>query len=285
MSLYYKQEFVSANAVMARVKEELSSYFNSGAIDDVLFPVWIDDCLKRFKKSSLKISEAVIPIEGYQACLPDDFNSVREAWVCAVTWSDPIQNPSSCYYQTDCRIDLGDTTACDPCFPQEDSCNTTYYVTNKVTNSFVLKFNHTFLLRPGNMSARNCCGEHSKNLYSDSPFTFDIQNGKMITNFEDGTLHLLYYANPSTDENQMIPDNFRVQDYIRKYLIYMCFKQLSNQITDETFNQIQLKQQQAKLEMSEALVEAKNELMSQTAEESIRRIGYNMKTFRNRYRL
>jgi len=68
MSYYYKQEFVSPEPVFAEVKEELSSYFASGAIDDVMFPRWAEDCLKRFRKSAFKIDQVVLEVKNYKAC-------------------------------------------------------------------------------------------------------------------------------------------------------------------------------------------------------------------------
>lgn len=284
MSLYYKQEFKSPVGIFSEVKEVLNSYFNSGAIDDVLFPKWLEHCLRRFRKSSFKIEEAVIPVSCNEACLPKDFNSVREVWMCTTEWSDPYKSPSSYYYQTDCRIEP-QRDSCEPCFDENNNecCDTRYLVTHKVNNTYLFSFSRTFLLRPGNMNASSHCGENCKNMYADSPFTFDIANGKMITNFAEGTIHLIYYAEPS-DEIQMIPDNFFVEDYIRKYLIYMCFQQLSYQITDETFNQIQLKLQQADQAQAMAFILAENDLKGQTSEEKIRQIGVSYRRF-NKYRI
>lgn len=82
MSEFYKYEFVSAEPMYAEIKEKLKTYFDSGAIDDVMFPVWTKRCIDRFRRSLYRIETAVLNISGYEAPLPDDFKYVREAWLC-----------------------------------------------------------------------------------------------------------------------------------------------------------------------------------------------------------
>ena len=101
MSYYYKQSFVTAEPLFAEVKEELSSYFSSGAIDDVMFPKWTEHCLKRFRKSAFRIVETVLQVKDYKACLPEDFNAVREVWACTTFHSDLYDSATAQYYQTD----------------------------------------------------------------------------------------------------------------------------------------------------------------------------------------
>lgn len=282
MSLYYKFKFVSPDALYSEVKEMLSSYFNSGVIDDVLFPKWTEHCLKRLGKTQYPIKEAVLEIDGYEACLPEDFNSVRELWACSVTFSNPIQSPSSVYYQKDCRIDPI-VDSCHECFEPQQDCTTNFMVVHKTTGYRIFSFSRTCLLKPGNMNAKNCCGHECANMYAQTSYTFDIINGKIVTNIPSGNLHLIYYAD--NDDYQLIPDNFFLEDYIRKYLIYMCFLQISNQVTDETFNQVQIKLAKSEQDKNIAFVTATNELKKDTIEDAVRKIGYRYRNFNRRYRL
>jgi hypothetical protein len=41
MSYYYHYNFISPEVVYATVKEEFKSYFDTGAIDDLMLPIWI----------------------------------------------------------------------------------------------------------------------------------------------------------------------------------------------------------------------------------------------------
>lgn len=268
MSIYYKQDFVSAEPVFAEVKEELSSYFASGAIDDVMFPKWMDDCIRRFRKTALKIEEVVLDVKNYKACLPDTFKSVREAWACTTYYSDLYQSATAQYYQQDCRLD----SVSSPCADGAGSCTTDFNVVHKVTGSYCFSFKRTFLLSPGNKRASSHCGDCCPNIGASSPYTFDIDNGNMIFNFSEGTVHLIYYSDLSLEGDQMIPDNWWFQDWARKYIIFKCFSKLSNIITDETFNQIIHKKQEAKQESDIAYIVADIEMKKQNIDQKMRGI-------------
>jgi len=273
MSIYYRQDFTRVTPLFAEVKEELRSYFSSGVIDDVMFPKWTEHCLKRFRKSAFKIEEIVLDVANHQAELPCDFRGVREAWMCTHTPAIAYPDPSSLYWQEDCRVGTpADFDRCSECFETE-TCTTDFLVTIKRTGTTLYRFQHTFLLRPGNQNAVSHCGECCPNIGSKAADTFDIHDGKMVTTCKEGKVHLIYYAEPMSDDFvQMVPDNFWVQDYIRKNLIYMCFRQLCNTITDETYNQVEKKKETAKQEQAEAYIIAETELKKQTSSEKIRQI-------------
>ena len=152
---------------------------------------------------------------------------------------------------------------CSPCetcqFP--DMLTAVY----KKQDTLSINFRKSFLLKPGNVSVKEECGLDCKNMYSTATDTFDIRDNKFVTNFREGTVYLIYYAN-ETDENgvQLIPDNFRIIDFIEKYLKYKTVERLSNSVTDETFNQIQTKLQFYKQEADEAYVLAKIEIKKET---------------------
>lgn len=285
MSSYYNQEFVSPEPLFAEVKEELSSYFMSGAIDDIMFPRWTENCLERFRKSALKIKETVLHVRDYKACLPDDYKGVREAWMCSTYHSDLYQSAVAQYYQSDCRLDPVTNAGCAPCTAGANSCTTDYNVVHKVTGSYFWSFKRTFLLTPGNQRARTHCGDHCPNIGASSPHTFDIDNGHIILNSPEGTIHLIYYAE-AVDENgeQLVPDNFWLKDYIKKHLIFKCFSKLSNIIVDETFNQIVHKKQEAREEQDVALITAQIEMKKETVTDKVRAIKRTYNQL-NRYRM
>lgn len=62
MSYYYKYNFTTPEIVYSTVKEELKSYFDTGAIDDLLFPTYADKCLRKLGRSSYVISEQILYI-------------------------------------------------------------------------------------------------------------------------------------------------------------------------------------------------------------------------------
>ena len=55
MSYYYKYNFTSPEIVYSTVKEELKSYFDTGAVDDLMFPTYLDKCLRKLGRATYVI--------------------------------------------------------------------------------------------------------------------------------------------------------------------------------------------------------------------------------------
>jgi hypothetical protein len=84
--------------------------------------------------------------------------------------------------------------------------------------------------------------------------------------------------------NQLIPDNFRIREYVEHFIKYKVFETLVNQINDETFNQLQQKLVYYKQLSDEAFIMADIELKKQTVWEKQRRIVTGLNRF-NMYEL
>lgn len=266
ISYYYKFNFVSPETIFAEVKEELRSYFQTGVIDDILFPRYTEDCLKRLGRSSYKIVENIFQIEDFEFKLPENFEAVRELWL-VTPHERSYRLPNYCYEQASVRItperdrcDLGDF-----CAPKEIK------VTYKNIDTVIQRFQCHYLLKPGNVHARDNCSLDSFNRFSDSLESFDIRGNKLVTNFPQGMVYMVYYIR-ETDENdyQLVPDNIRIKDYLKAYLKYKCFENIYNNISDETLNQVQVKLQYYESKMYEARVIAETEIKKQTLEQQIR---------------
>jgi hypothetical protein len=311
MSYYYKYNFVTPEPVYATVKEELKSYFDTGAVDDLLFPTYLDKALKKLGRTTFVISEEVLFIEDFQARLPDNFYAVREAWMCTEVAGYPYQTANSFYSQAAnattiqvAPLTIGGTP-CNRPGCQDAACNGTCMPTlvqavYKTNNTVARGFTHEYLLRPGNISARQNCGvEYTNNwdFYAEAPpiheFTpgaasydsFDIRDNKFVTNFRNGVVHLLFYAT-EYDEigNQMIPDNYRIREYIEAFIKFKIFEMLTNQTNDETFNQLQQKMMYHKQAYEEAYIMAEIEMKKQSPWEKQRRIKNDLNRF-NMYEL
>jgi hypothetical protein len=275
-SYYYKYNFISPEPIYTEIKEELKSYFQTGVIDDVLFPKYTEDCLKRLGRSSYKIEENIFKLEDYQTILPENFEAVRELWL--VTAHDmSYQMPNSCYEQATVRV----TPERDRCNPGDFCAPNEIKVTYKTNGTIIQRFNCQHLLKPGNVHAKENCSLDSYNVFSDSMETFDIRGRKLVTNFPEGTLYMVYYVKDYDDnEFQLVPDNIRILDYLKAYLKYKCFENIYNNVSDETLNQIERKMMMYKQEMYEAKAIAEVEIKKQTIEQQIRAT----KSARNRFR-
>jgi len=276
MSYYYKYNFVSPEPIYAEVKEELKSYFDTGIVDDILFTRYTEDCLKRLGRSSYKIVPNVFNLNNYTVQLPDDFEAVRELWLCT-SHEQSYQLPEASYHQTTCRI----TPVNDRCNPCDTDSPEVIKITYKTTGEEIQRFTKQFLLRPGNINAKNQCSLDCMNYNSSVDETFDIRDGKIITNFPQGTLYMTYYVKEYDDNDfQLVPDNVRILDYLKAYLKYKCFETIYNSITDETFKQAESKMLFYKKEADFAKVIAETEIKKQTIDQ----IRNSIKSQRNRFR-
>jgi len=308
MSYYYRYNFISPEVVYSTVKEELKSYFDTGAIDDLMFPTYTDKCLRKLGRSSYVISEIALDIQDFEARLPDNFYAVREAWMCTEIPELPYQTANSFYSQalTEQTIQVSpvitDQVPCngncppDSCTCMPDIIQAVYKTNHQMTRGY----KRSYLLKPGNISAKSKCDvtytdawkftATNPHLNEFTPHSagfdsFDIRDNKFVTNFRCGIVHLVFYAlEYDGGGNQMIPDNFRIREYIEAFIKYKIFETLSNQINDETFEQIQRKLAYYKQLSEEAFIMADIEIKKQDVYAKQRRIKQDLNRF-NMYEL
>ena len=310
MSYYYKYNFISPVPVYATVKEEFKSYFDTGAVDDLMFPTYLDKCLRKLGRTTYVISQEILHINDYQARLPDNFFAVREAWMCTAVNGFPYQQANSFYSQaatattiqvspitTDCTIPspcCGNVGCDGSCMPELIQ---TVYKTN---NEAAVSYRREYLLKPGNISAQGNCGvDYTNNweFYAQAPpineFTpgsswydsFDIRDNKFVTNFRNGVVHLLFYATEyDAGGNQLIPDNYRIREYVEAFIKYKVIETLTNQVNDETYNQLERKMMNYKQQSEEAFIMADIEIKKQDPWTKQRRIKNDLNRF-NMYEL
>ena len=304
MSYYYKYNFISPEPVYSTVKEELKSYFDTGAVDDLLFPTYLDKCLKKLGRTTYVIAEQPLYIEDFQARLPDNFVAVREAWMCTEIPQYPYQSANSFYSQAASRTTIQVspyisgtvpctnpqcTTGCPTCMPE------LIQAVYKTNNSVARSYQQQYLLKPGNISVRGNCDveytnawqftEHAPPLHEFTPGaasydSFDIRDNKFVTNFRNGIVHLIFYVTEyECIGNQMIPDNYRIREFVEAFIKYKVFETLSNQLTDETFQQISQKLAYYKQLHDEAFIMADIEIKKQTPWEKQRRVKNDLQRF------
>lgn len=281
-SNYYKYNFVSPVPLYALIQEELDSYFNAGMVDDLLFSKWTDKCLKRLGKSSYSIQEAILHLEDFQDRLPDNFDSVKEAWLLTpgreILYPSPVAEYRECISSA-ILVNSNEDPYCPKC---EDDCKfpESIRAVYKFKDTEVIRYyGRTYLLKPGSISTKEKCHNHARFNYS-SPEEFDIHGNKFTTNFREGIVHLLYYGIDYTDEGyQLIPDDYWIQEYIESFIKYKVFEKLMNTSTDETAKQIAGKVQFYKQQSDEAFVSARAETIRETVwkkQRAIKRVlNYN----------
>lgn len=292
MSYYNKYKFVSPEPIYAIIKEELKSYFDTGAVDDLLFPVYTKKCLDKLGKGMHPIVPVVLYIEDFTARLPENFHAVREAWYCVWTNNTPYQLPNAFYSQT---ADLTSVQVSpllvneveQDCPEGEDCTSSVVQAVYKTLTTIPRNAYHrSFLLKPGRISFDNSC-EYNYNdnnsLYgvtaggtvphSADYDSFDLHDNKFVTTFREGIVETLMYVTDFDDlGNQTIPDNYRIKEYIEAYIKYKVFETLANQTNDETFKQLQQKTMGYKMLADEAYIMAEMEIKKQDVYTKQRRI-------------
>jgi hypothetical protein len=312
MSYYYRYNFTSPEIVYSTIKEEFKSYFDTGAIDDLMFPTYLDKCLRKLGRTTYVISEGVLEIRDFQARLPDNFYAVREAWMCTEIPGNPYQTANSFYSQTNGQTTIQVSPIISnqvPCTNPQCSnpgCDGTcapeiIQAVYKTNNQIARSYRKEYLLKPGNISARSHCALNYNDNWefygyagtasgsftpgASSVDSFDIRDNKFVTNFREGIVHIIFYATEYDDlGNQMIPDNYRIREFIEAFIKYKMFETLSNQTNDETFQQIQTKLAYYKQLADEAFIMADIEIKKQDVYAKQRRIKNDLNRF-NMYEL
>lgn len=258
MSYYYKYKFTSPQPIFAQVKEELKSFMDTGAVDDTLFPLYTEDCLKKLGKSAYPINQAMLCTDTFEAKLPDDFYAIREAWACS-DHSSSYQLPSALYTQIgqiSTRIDTPDLycNLCNECqFP--DVIQAIY----KTTHTVAFEWKKQYLLKPGNIYPACPNDLYCANYNAISEDTYDIRDNKFVTSFREGKVYIQYYSLAFDAEDQLVPDTYRVKKFIELYLKQKIFEQLWNQATDDSATAMEKKYREYMHQADEAYIIADTE--------------------------
>lgn len=268
MSRYNKLNFVSPEPVFAEVKEELRSYFDTGIVDDILFPVYTAYTLRKLGNGTSPVLNIVLALKDFSARLPDNFYKVRELYVCHPIRTTNMILPAAIYHQS-----VNDK----PCEPDSDKPIQVIKTTAEINTSVSI----SHLLRPGNLTARDNCDSNCSNLWANCPDSFDIRDGYLYTNFASGHLYLIYYAHLSDDScQQLIPDLIEFKEYLKSYIKFKCFETVFNNTTDETFRQIESKLTFYKAAADENFIIAKTEIMKETPYQKMDAIKRQAEIFR-----
>lgn len=264
MSYYYKYTFINPDPVYASVKQELRSYFDSNAVDDMMFPFWTNTALQKLGKATRPILETILHQQDFESKLPPQFYGVREAWLCTIL-EQSMWSPNAKYDQVFCKItpEYDSCATCPDCLPEVLRVT---YKSNEIGNVPSARMQRIYLLKPGNIETAQHCELPLANLGASTADTYDIRGNKFVTNLRQGVIHLIYYSEYRDDEenHRLIPDSWWIIEYVKRYIKFKLFEQLWNQTTDETYQQIKQKMDYYKTGVDEAWIEASTEIKKKT---------------------
>ncbi len=239
---YRNYKYINPETLFAEIKTELSSYFNSGAVNEVMFPTYVNQALRKLKYLSLKPESVVLHFVDYKSNLPEDFCLLDYAitYEFANELSGSVPTTTGYYSkQIEC---IG---RCDSsCFPD---CDPKYEVFEKITIPSQIGINRIQLTKPAWVrvyyGSSEFCESNCPNLTKKSANVITIQDaGKVVSNFSKGCIFMRYFAKPTDDDGTpLIPEQLEIEEYIKSHIKFKLFEQLFNSVVDETFNQIQTK--------------------------------------------
>jgi hypothetical protein len=231
---YSHINYISAETLVAEVKQELKSYFESGAISEVLIPTFIDQALRKLKVLAMQPKDAVLHFVNYKSELPCDFGLLDYALMYdnQIEWNSGVTSLKGYWYQSIEQLD------CVSCTPKEE-----IYETLTVPGpGFKLKLKQPKWIRVYHAS-KQFCTEGCDNLSVSSTDVLQIfDNSKVSASFEDGCVYIRYFARPVDDEGYaMIPEILEVEEYVKSYLKFKFFEMLWHSIMDESVRQVESK--------------------------------------------
>lgn len=241
--------YIEAQELVKEVKNELSPWFEKGALDEsYLYPA-IRSCLGKMGLRILPVKKDVVKVDNYQAELPCDFYKLATAIGCGMEqWKDfdylttNLEEHIVTELQT-CK------TACDYC---SDDCGNLYGI-KQYFNSYAVEFTDLFPLSVSNDARPYCISDCFK--FQGAKDEITIKNGKIYTNFKVGSIYLEYLTNVEADSGDLlIPDNETIKDWIKDEMFFVCFRKLyRNQDGD-----VERRYQDAKQQVAISQVNAMN---------------------------
>lgn len=257
---YHQDNLISADSIVARIKQHFKSYFDSGSIDEVLIPTYIDKALRKLHYLVLEEKEDVIDMENFMGRLPDDFSYLKDAYVCDSI--EVITNPNFSSKGTYTKV-----IGCTNCPTGDCVCDReTFKVfqVDSIENTVVFQMGEMMKVYYG---SKKFCMPDSKSLRSNSPLEARIDKRTITTNFNCGSVYITYMSRPEDEYGPLIPEVVEVEDYIEAYIIFELFDQLWNSVTDESYNQIAQKRMVYKQEKQAKFESARNFLKLETRQQ------------------
>lgn len=256
-------KYKSVASLFSRIKEQFSSYDNSGLLDEGTWYSDIKYILSILGTSTYKYREEFLDVENYKVKLPSDFYLLDYALIVDKTEFDS-NNPEDVHLLTKFNFDTIERTqdfhiydGCDPCCiqPPETCVFNSYekiYVSRKGLKPSI--FSKPRLMKPGNVDTRAFCYEGYKSNNNNSDITFSINNGYFYVNFNKGSVYIAYHALPIDDETglPLIPDSVRIEKVIESYIKLRVIEKLIVNKESDLVNLLPYYKQEYKEDLADA---------------------------------
>jgi len=221
----------SLESIIAEIKSDFKSYYNSGLLDELSMQRWGVQALKMFGVDIMVLQDEVITVEGGRAELPENFFSLKAAYECTPieykVEKTPVLQKVRQWKETTERIKEFDS--CDPCCVTEHEKVITerYYNDDSV---FEFKYKPSGLLKltkhvKKSEYANDCRNKYVKNSHKE----ISIRNNILYTNYDKGNIYIVFYGLDLDDEGDIVfTDSPKgvLSRYVEDYIKYKVVERL-----------------------------------------------------------
>lgn len=196
------------------IKTDLKKFNNVGLIDDITIIRELYKVMDRFGVYTKTRNDKVIEIRNNTAELPYNFKKLILAIKCEPFKAEVPEEAKKIELSThfskvlDYRRKKWDE--CNPCnFEYEEECVVEKVYLNKSTKPVKYYYNNPTLLKLTDGIDVDKCASECKNKYvKQSPYSINIVDKKIYTNFKEGDIYIQYYGYPTDEEDfPILPDS------------------------------------------------------------------------------
>ena len=217
-----QEAYITSEELFNNIKEDFYSYDNANLIDEGKFYKYVTYIIGLLGIAWYKPEDEMLDIVRYSSKLPNDFYLLDAAYACDLERENNIQPKGVLLTQRNFNhySDECNTEPCADCHVPTKCVFNEYEQILVQRNNIVNTYSKPRLLRIGNSKTRSMCQSDCFNLGSNSSDTITIQNGKLFTNFETGSVYITYSAFPLDESTglPLVPNNERVIKCIEYYI-------------------------------------------------------------------
>lgn len=211
LKLNKEVNYITAQELLAEVRNFLGKYMERAVLDDSVFYPKIRSCLSKCGAKIYPTGTQVIPIKDYRGELPQDFHKLIIAIACFdYTTTSFNENPN---LHDVPESEVHNYLISKPSYTCLDKCGENFYVIQKY-ETFSVSYTDYAALKVSKSSWPKCSNNcFNKNVLSDNQIEI---TDHITTNFQTGWIFMEYLQNlESQDQDLLIPDYAQIRDWIK----------------------------------------------------------------------
>jgi hypothetical protein len=220
------------DSMIEEISSDLRKYDDAGLIDknkvykDIVF------ALKKFGNDVSELTEVVLEVNGGKALLPDNFFSMRAAYLCEPSHykNNGVSNAAliSSHFFIERTSRESSWNECNTCCEKNDIKvvkENLYFDGGNIEFSF----KNPVLLKLGKSIRKDTCHKSCLNFNVSNPNEIIIVGDTIQANFDSGYIYLQYYGFPSDEDGNIdIPETPNGE--LEMYIEYFCKRRLAERL-------------------------------------------------------